>query len=219
MENNNLPFDDYKAFCVEVYKEIGYDLQKSDSEEYKILSYMVWVAIDRSHAQHVIKLQEALEKFQSIILQFEQIGAGTRQGMMNSVKMLSDVLDESHNKLKGLQDEMKANIINDSLAALKNKADEVLTDALSKKGLTLNQQLQATIAQFGAASDEAVNSADSVARKVNSTLKKTLWGLFLLPLAGCFTAIILILMMQSLGVISLPVQVNLDPAEVMRLYR
>lgn len=109
-----------------------------------------------------------------------------------------------------MKDEVQADVLKQAQQELENMAARILKNELSKNGLTLNQQLNSTIKALSGASDEAINNAEMVGQRVKKSLSGTLFRLFLLPMAGTLTAVLLILILQSVGILSLPVQVHID---------
>jgi len=202
-------FDNFDLFCEEIYKEFKIDVRGGESE-YKILGYMVYTAVKKAYEENTTRMEETEKKINSFLLQFDELGAGVRKALISSVQLIADALDKKYESIAHLKEEVQADILKEAQQELEKMAGRILKNELSKNGLTLNQQLNSTIKALSGASDEAINNAEMVGQRVKKSLSGTLFRLFLLPMAGTLTAILLILILQSVGVLSLPVQVHID---------
>ncbi|HCR1912216.1 TPA: hypothetical protein ONC18_005025 [Enterobacter kobei] len=202
-------FDNFDLFCEEIYKEFKIDVRGGESE-YKILGYMVYTAVKKAYDENTTRMEETEKKINSFLLQFDELGTGVRKALISSVQLIADALDKKYESIGHLKDEVQADVLKQAQHELENMAARILKNELSKNGLTLNQQLNSTIKALSGASDEAINNAEMVGQRVKKSLSGTLFRLFLLPMAGTLTAILLILILQSVGVLSLPVQVHID---------
>lgn len=202
-------FDNFDLFCEEIYKEFKIDVRGGESE-YKILGYMVYTAVKKAYAENTTRMEETDKKISSFLLQFDELGTGVRKALISSVQLIADALDKKYESIASLKDEVQADIHRETQQEMEKLAGRILKQELSKNGLTLNQQLNSTIKALSGASEEAINSAEMVGQKVKKTLTGTFLRLFLLPMLGTLTAVLLILLLQSVGIISLPVQVHID---------
>lgn len=94
-------FENYDEFCDEVYKLFKIDV-KGGEGEYRIIGYMIFVAVQKAYATETEKLESISTVIDQQVTQFDEISTGTRQGMMTSVKMLSEILDKKHLELTEL---------------------------------------------------------------------------------------------------------------------
>lgn len=202
-------FDNFDLFCEEIYKEFKIDVRGGESE-YKILGYMVYTAVKKAYEENTTRMEETEKKINSFLLQFDELGSGVRKALISSVQLIADALDKKYESIGHLKDEVQADVLKQAQQELENMAARILKNELSKNGLTLNQQLNSTIKALSGASDEAINNAEMVGQRVKKSLSGTLFRLFLLPMAGTLTAVLLILILQSVGILSLPVQVHID---------
>lgn len=202
-------FDNFDLFCEEIYKEFKIDVRGGESE-YKILGYMVYTAVKKAYAENTTRMEETEKKISSFLLQFDELGTGVRKALISSVQLIADALDKKYESIASLKDEVQADIHRETQQEMEKLAGRILKQELSKNGLTLNQQLNSTIKALSGASEEAINNAEMVGQKVKKTLTGTFLRLFLLPMLGTLTAVLLILLLQSVGIISLPVQVHID---------
>lgn len=202
-------FDNFDLFCEEIYKEFKIDVRGGESE-YKILGYMVYTAVKKAYAENTTRMEETEKKISSFLLQFDELGTGVRKALISSVQLIADALDKKYESIASLKDEVQADIHRETQQEMEKLAGRILKQELSKNGLTLNQQLNSTIKALSGASEEAINNAEMVGQKVKKTLTGTFLRLFLMPMLGTLSAILLILLLQSVGIISLPVQVNID---------
>lgn len=202
-------FDNFDLFCEEIYKEFKIDVRGGESE-YKILGYMVYTAVRKAYEENTTRMEETEKKINSFLLQFDELSSGVRKALISSVQLIADALDKKYESIGHLKDEVQADVLKQAQQELENMAARILKNELSKNGLTLNQQLNSTIKALSGASDEAINNAEMVGQRVKKSLSGTLFRLFLLPMAGTLTAVLLILILQSVGILSLPVQVHID---------
>lgn len=211
---NNL-FENYDSFCDEVYKEFKYDIKGGESE-YKVIGYMIYTAVKKANEESLKQAEESEKKIQSFVMQFDELGTGVRKALVSSVQLIADALDKKYESIGSLRDELKADLLASTEAELALVAGKILKGELSKNGVSLNSQLTATIKALQAASEQAIENSESVGQSVRKALKSTLLRLFILPLLGAFAGVILILILQSAGVLSLPVQVNIDASKLVQ---
>lgn len=211
---NNL-FENYDSFCDEVYKEFKYDIKGGESE-YKVIGYMIYTAVKKANEESLKQAEESEKKIQSFVMQFDELGTGVRKALVSSVQLIADALDKKYESIGSLRDELKADLLASTEAELSLVAGKILKGELSKNGVSLNSQLTATIKALQAASEQAIENSESVGQSVRKALKSTLLRLFILPLLGAFAGVILILILQSAGVLSLPVQVNIDASKLVQ---
>lgn len=202
-------FDNYDDFCEEVYRLFKYDLRGGENE-YRVIGYMIFVAVSEAYAEQVGKLSDITESLEKTIVQHEEISSGTRKGLMSSVKLLSEILDKKYTEINSLRTEVHSELRQKIEDEMSSMAARALKAAMSKNGLTLNQQLSSTIQELNSASEEVITSTDKMASSIKKSLASSTLRLFCLPLLGTITGVILVLVLQSVGAISLPVQVNLD---------
>jgi hypothetical protein len=204
-------FENFDSFCEQVYKKFKYDVQGGEAE-YKVLGYMIYIAVKEANEDNLQRMEETEKKIQSFLLQFDELSTGVRKALISSVQLIADALDKKYESIGLLKDEVQKDIVTAAETDLRAIAGRILKDELSKNGLTLNQQLNSTIKSLSGASDDAISKAEVVGQKIKKTLSGSLLRLFILPLFGTLSAVLLILILQSIGVISLPVQVHIDAA-------
>lgn len=202
-------FDNFDLFCEEIYKEFKIDVRGGE-DEYKILGYMVYTAVKKAYAENTTRMEETEKKISSFLLQFDELGTGVRKALISSVQLIADALDKKYESISSLKDEVQADIHRETQLEMEKLAGRILRQELSKNGLTLNQQLNSTIKALSGASEEAISNAEMVGQKVKKTLAGTFLRLFLMPMLGTLSAVLLILLLQSMGIISLPIQVHID---------
>lgn len=202
-------FENFDTFCEEIYKEFKIDVRGGESE-YKILGYMIYTAVKKAYDENTSRMEETEAKISSFLLQFDELGTGVRKALISSVQLIADALDKKYESISSLKEEVQVDIIRETKQEMEKLAGRILKQELSKNGLTLNQQLNSTIKALSGASDVAINNAEMVGQKVKKTLSGTFLRLFLMPMMGTLTAVLLILLLQSAGIISLPVQVHID---------
>lgn len=203
-------FENYDEFCDEVYKLFKIDV-KGGEGEYRIIGYMIFVAVQKAYATETEKLESISTVIDQQVTQFDEISTGTRQGMMTSVKMLSEILDKKHLELTELDKFVYKSLHERIETEMSSIAARILKDALSKNGLSLNEQLNSTIKELSSVSENAVRNTNTMANGVKKVLSSTTLRLLGFPL-GAFASILLVLLLQSIGLISLPIQVNIDAA-------
>lgn len=204
-------FENYDEFCDEVYKLFKIDV-KGGEDEYRIIGYMIFVAVKKAYATETEKLESISTVIDQKVTQFDEISTGTRQGMMTSVKMLSEILDKKHLELTELDKFVYKSLHERIETEMSSIAARILKDALSKNGLSLNDQLNSTIKELSSVSENAVRNTNTMANGVKKVLFSTTLRLFGFPFLGAFASILLVLLLQSIGLISLPIQVNIDAA-------
>lgn len=202
-------FENYDDFCEEVYRLFKYDLRGGENE-YRVIGYMIFVAVSKAYAEQVGKLSDITESLEKTIVQHEEISSGTRKGLMSSVKLLSEILDKKYTEINNLRTEVHSELRQKIEDEMSSMAARALKAAMSQNGLTLNQQLSSTIQELNSASEEVITSADKMASSIKKSLASSTLRLFCLPLLGTIAGVILVLILQSIGAISLPVQVHLD---------
>ncbi|EHL8548673.1 hypothetical protein KE545_004451, partial [Salmonella enterica] len=138
------------------------------------------------------------------------ISSGTRKGLMSSVKLLSEILDKKYKEINDLRTEVHEDLTKKIEEEMYAMAARALKNAISKNGLTLNQQLSSTIQELNSASVDVISSTDRMTKSIKKSLSASTLRLFCLPLLGTIAGIVLVLILQSVGAISFPVQVNLD---------
>ena len=197
-------FENYDEFCDEVYKLFKIDV-KGGEGEYRIIGYMIFVAVQKAYATETEKLESISTVIDQQVTQFDEISTGTRQGMMTSVKMLSEILDKKHLELTELDKFVYKSLHERIETEMSSIAARILKDALSKNGLSLNEELSSV-------SENAVRNTNTMANGVKKVLSSTTLRLLGFPFLGAFASILLVLLLQSIGLISLPIQVNIDAA-------
>ena len=204
-------FENYDEFCDEVYKLFKIDV-KGGEGEYRIIGYMIFVAVQKAYATETEKLESISTVIDQKVTQFDEISTGTRQGMMTSVKMLSEILDKKHLELTELDKFVYKSLHERIETEMSSIAARILKDALSKNGLSLNDQLNSTIKELSTVSENAVRNTNTMANGVKKVLSSTTLRLLGLPFLGAFASILVVLLFQSIGLIALPIQVNIDAA-------
>lgn len=204
-------FENYDEFCDEVYKLFKIDV-KGGEGEYRIIGYMIFVAVQKAYATETEKLESISAVIDQKVTQFDEISTGTRLGMMTSVKMLSEILDKKHLELTELDKFVYKSLHERIETEMSSIAARILKDALSKNGLSLNDQLNSTIKELSSVSENAVRNTNTMANGVKKVLSSTTLRLLGFPFLGAFASIILVLLLQSIGLISLPIQANIDAA-------
>lgn len=204
-------FENYDEFCDEVYKLFKIDV-KGGEGEYRIIGYMIFVAVQKAYATETEKLESISTVIDQKVTQFDEISAGTRQGMMTSVKMLSEILDKKHLELTELDKFVYKSLRERIETEMSSIAARILKDALSKNGLSLNDQLNSTIKELSTVSENAVRNTNTMANGVKKVLSSTTLRLLGLPFLGAFASILVVLLLQNIGLIALPIQVNIDAA-------
>lgn len=202
-------FEDYDSFCDEIYKQFKYDIRGGETE-YKILGYMVFVAVRNAYAEQVSQLDTINSNMDTYVTQFDSICTETRKALLTSVKMLAEALDKKYHEVSTLRDEIKTDVLRMAEKELSLMAGNILKREINKNGITLNQELATTIKELQQASSNAVSKAESIGNSIRKSLGTSFVRLFLMPLLGTVVGIIAVLVMQSFGIIALPVQVNID---------
>ncbi|EBD3165883.1 hypothetical protein CPJ78_18050 [Salmonella enterica] len=202
-------FENYDDFCEEVYRLFKYDLRGGENE-YRVIGYMIFVAVSKAYEEQVDKLSHITDSLEKTIVQHEEISSGTRKGLMSSVKLLSEILDKKYKEINDLRMEVHEDLTKKIEEEMYAMAARALKNAISKNGLTLNQQLSSTIQELNSASVDVISSTDRMTKSIKKSLSASTLRLFCLPLLGTIVGVVLVLILQSVGAISLPVQVNLD---------
>ena len=123
-------FENYDEFCDEVYKLFKIDV-KGGEGEYRIIGYMIFVAVQKAYATETEKLESISTVIDQQVTQFDEISTGTRQGMMTSVKMLSEILDKKHLELTELDKFVYKSLHERIETEMSSIAARILKDALS----------------------------------------------------------------------------------------
>jgi len=202
-------FDDYENLEQEVYKRFKFDLSGC-GDEIKVIAFLVYIAQEKAFAAELSKMEEISNKMEAHSAKFEEINTSLNRSLMSTLKLFADLFDNKFNEISLLKEEIHSELSTVLKNEVNTMASIALKQALSVNGISLNNELKGVVSTLNESAENSIAQASALSQKVNKSLTGIKIKLFTLPLFGSFVGIVIMLLMISAGIVSIPVNVNID---------